>query len=366
MVSKAPAFQFYVKDWLGSFDVSRMTPEQRGYYIQMVVRAWDEDYGRLQNDPNLIWQYAGAKSREEFERPLEGFSATRVCDLVLSQFTVRGKKLCNERLLVERHKQLSHSDTQRDKARARWDKAKKVKKIDAVAMPDENARHESGNALPLHLPLQSASTTTKPSTKPSVAVASGRHVRIREMIQEAYKEHNHETPTCPWDGAEGKQLDSLLKKTPDWPETLFAQCLANLYASDGFPRGTPPREFIGQLPKYIGGPLNEFKNAKGAVNETGAKGRVARNLATIARAADRISGRAGDDAGSALGQLSAPGTRGRDGCDMAAGMAETGRAVRDGEVPSSTGGSSDPVRAHPQPSTDTRVYAGKPAIIGSA
>ena len=43
MAQKPPAFQFYVKDWLTSPTVRKMTPHHRGIYIDLLAAAWNSD-----------------------------------------------------------------------------------------------------------------------------------------------------------------------------------------------------------------------------------------------------------------------------------------------------------------------------------
>jgi len=100
---------------------------------------------------------------------------------------------------------------------------------------------------------------TKPSAKPSangVLPEDSRHTRIKAMLQNSYQEQTG--ADCPWDGGEGAQLKAFLSATPRWLDGQVAQCLANMYASTGFAKGTRPREFLPRLPKYLHGPLNEF------------------------------------------------------------------------------------------------------------
>lgn len=109
MANKPPAFQFYAKDWLSSKPVRRMTPEQRGYYIQLIAEAWDLDEpGTLPDDPEQLWFLAGAKNRESFDK---------VSALVLEQFPVVGGKRCNAKLCAERRKQKAYSRRQSDNAK---------------------------------------------------------------------------------------------------------------------------------------------------------------------------------------------------------------------------------------------------------
>lgn len=118
--------------------------------------------------------------------------------------------------------------------------------------------------------------TLKPSGAPSAcgpevskSLAQTRHSRIQEMIFSAYREQNTVDP--PWDGGEGNQLKALLTATPGWHDGQIAQCLANMYASSGFAKGTRPREFLPRLPKYLNGPLNEFnrEQSNGSGNSKG-------------------------------------------------------------------------------------------------
>ena len=41
--NKAPAFQWYPKDFIADIDVQIMTPEQRGAYIMLLSYAWLQD-----------------------------------------------------------------------------------------------------------------------------------------------------------------------------------------------------------------------------------------------------------------------------------------------------------------------------------
>jgi uncharacterized protein YdaU (DUF1376 family) len=41
-VNKAPAFQFYGKDWLSSSKITMMTPAEEGAYIRLICYCWDD------------------------------------------------------------------------------------------------------------------------------------------------------------------------------------------------------------------------------------------------------------------------------------------------------------------------------------
>ena len=166
-ITKAPAFQFYVKDWRSSRSVQRMSFKERGMYLEMLLEQWDE--GSLPDDAAAVcqiiggmlsdWQKAWATLRPNF-LPTDG-------------------RLVNQRLEQERDKQEKYRRRQSNKASNRWEKERGLEHAAAVprdshgsatAVPrhssgidTEKSRHEHppdpGNALhlPLHLHLQSAS-----------------------------------------------------------------------------------------------------------------------------------------------------------------------------------------------------------------
>lgn len=140
-------------------------------------------------------------------------------------------------------------------------------KIPAPLETSRNSREESQKVAPdLRIKDQGSRIEgSKPShrsapgpspTKATNGLIDHRHQRVQQIIMAAYQEQNG--IECPWDGSEGKQLQSLLKATPRWVDSQIAQCLMNLYASSGFAKGTRPREFLSKLPRYLHGPLNEF------------------------------------------------------------------------------------------------------------
>jgi len=63
------AFVFYAQDWIVSWGVKRMTPAQRGMYIQLIAEAFNN--GPLPNDDELLWWLAGARSKKEWDRNKE-------------------------------------------------------------------------------------------------------------------------------------------------------------------------------------------------------------------------------------------------------------------------------------------------------
>lgn len=118
MLRKPPAFQFYVKDWIGSQTVLAMSPRQCGYYINLLANAWNGNPpGTIPNDPEVLWKMARAESREQFEVESE---------IVLKQFpptrtgtTRKNYKLCTQFVSLK-----THSQQKSDAAKLRWAKEK--------------------------------------------------------------------------------------------------------------------------------------------------------------------------------------------------------------------------------------------------
>jgi len=57
LMAKAPAFQFYPKDWLTDPDVVCMSMAQKGAYITLICYCWRED--KLPNNPDYIRKLLG-------------------------------------------------------------------------------------------------------------------------------------------------------------------------------------------------------------------------------------------------------------------------------------------------------------------
>lgn len=136
-----------------------------------------------------------------------------------------------------------------------------------------NATVTTGNENPKNVTQSRALSISIEEQKPSARKARGpvskqsqksaadgesRHKRIEGMIKQAWEEHNPKAGPCPWGPGDGNQLKVLLGKTAKWPDTHFAQCLMNLYASEGFPRSELPVHFLPRLAGYFAGPRNTF------------------------------------------------------------------------------------------------------------
>jgi uncharacterized protein YdaU (DUF1376 family) len=90
MTNGRPWFKFFPAEWLGSRETRFLTPEQRGYLIQLVAEAWQsEPCGTLPADPEKLWRLAGARSRKQFERHAEA---------VLQSFSLDSGRYANQHL----------------------------------------------------------------------------------------------------------------------------------------------------------------------------------------------------------------------------------------------------------------------------
>ncbi len=103
---KAPAFQFYPKDFLSDGKVAAMTMAQRGVYITLLSHCWLE--GSLPDDPRRLARMVG----------LSGSEFAKVWPSLMSCFTAKGDALVHKRLDMERKKQDDYRALQRAKGLA--------------------------------------------------------------------------------------------------------------------------------------------------------------------------------------------------------------------------------------------------------
>lgn len=106
-MSKSPAFQFYVNDWLSSPKIMLMTPAEEGAYIRLLCYAWSDPDCSLPDDDEEL----SALSRLGEGWFKGGSSKVRKCFEPHPEIPGR---LVNQRLLEEREKQ----EEWREKSRA--------------------------------------------------------------------------------------------------------------------------------------------------------------------------------------------------------------------------------------------------------
>lgn len=151
MSDKAPAFQFYARDFLADGKVRLMSCEEVGAYLLLLLHQWTE--GEIPEEISalaVICRVTPAKMRRMWAH-------LDACFQIDSD-----GKLRNPRMEAVRLAQQGFREKQRTKAEQRW-----AGKRDATAMP----RHDSGidSASPRHMPeacSASASATAKENTPP--------------------------------------------------------------------------------------------------------------------------------------------------------------------------------------------------------
>ncbi|OEU70178.1 MAG: hypothetical protein BA863_01030 [Desulfovibrio sp. S3730MH75] len=81
--NKAPAFQFYVRDWLSEPEVRRLCPASRGIWIDILSYMWlEEEQGKLQVEVNELGRMCGA-TEAEVNRFLQEAERVDLCDVSL-------------------------------------------------------------------------------------------------------------------------------------------------------------------------------------------------------------------------------------------------------------------------------------------
>jgi uncharacterized protein YdaU (DUF1376 family) len=141
--TKAPAFQFYPRDFLSSSKVDRMSMTERGAYITLLSRCW-LDHG-LPTEVNVLARMC--------RMPTKTFAKMWASAEIRSCFYEKGGRLHNDRLDVERAKQADFKRRQTDRAEKRWEKERMA---DATALRGPHAKGRNA--------LQSSSSSASSSS----------------------------------------------------------------------------------------------------------------------------------------------------------------------------------------------------------
>lgn len=196
--AKAPAFQFYTKDFIADSNQMAMSLHEAGAYIRLMCRCWDD--GSIPDDADRLARIIGASVGQM----RKVWPAIRHC---FREQPRDSGRMVHPRLERERLKQAEYRRRQSDRATKRWDR-----KDDAAAMPRHTsgiasamqAPHASGNALLSSSSSSSSSSTAVPTVKNTVGTrASGTNpsefapevlARISpflERYQALYQEHRN-------------------------------------------------------------------------------------------------------------------------------------------------------------------------------
>jgi len=113
-MSKAPAYQMYASDWLGSRSVRFMDDYQRGWYIQLLNEAWDSDpQCMLPDNDELLQKLAGISAHS---RAIPDFNDRWL--VVRRMFKQHGEFVANDRQMEEFAKQEMRRKQARDAGRS--------------------------------------------------------------------------------------------------------------------------------------------------------------------------------------------------------------------------------------------------------
>lgn len=141
-MAKAPAFQFYVQDFL--LGVRHFTAEEVGAYVLLLCEQWDN--GFIENDAKNLKKIAKI-SPKKLEKVIKKFEKTDI-------------GLVNKRLETERQKQAEYREKQRNNA------LKKHTKPPANAQPT----HDSGTSQKHALQSSSSSSTSNKLSDDNLSV----------------------------------------------------------------------------------------------------------------------------------------------------------------------------------------------------
>ena len=124
-----------------------------------------------------------------------------------------------------------------------------------------------------------------------------RHAEVKAVLVKYWATENPENPELPWGGADAGALGEFLKSNPNRPVEEIKQLLRDRLKSEDHARGEPVFMWIKYLTRYIGGPLNKFKQPKGKPDgrdkpNRADTGKTSANDATLA-ALERLRGVAG-------------------------------------------------------------------------
>lgn len=202
----SPAFQFYVRDWLGDARVRAMTHEARGVYMDLLCYCWQEI--TLTNDLPSLARMSGMT--------IAAFR--RVWPQIAPCFTPDGAGFRHRRLDDEREKQAAFSAQQsvrgKKGARVKWQRERERRDdghghtpaID-TAIAQVASGHESGHQPGYWPDDGSASAITSASTPPIPPSSEGgcrpltRKERVEaEKVLESWAHWCRHDPRCEGEG----------------------------------------------------------------------------------------------------------------------------------------------------------------------
>lgn len=229
MGERAPAFQFYPKDFLSSGKVIAMSMAERGVYITLLAVQWQE--GSLPTDLTALAHIVGIQPRQ--------FARMWPHNLARC-FSERGGRLVNDRIEQEREKQAIHRAAQADRGRASGvtRRQRTGSQMRTGVEPDANQRSSLVH-LGREPETNQLATGREPDTNSSSAVcslqtASGVRTISSCTLEDSTKETGTKSPISPNDGEQTLMNIGVFASRPvdggsDTPLDVWFARLKSLY-----------------------------------------------------------------------------------------------------------------------------------------
>jgi len=166
MIDKLFRIDFYPKDWL--IDTARLTPEERGIYIQIVCMIY-ANRGPIENDAKWIAGQSGCSTRKAKKIISELFQKKILIE--------NGSKISQKRAENELETKREHLENSSKGGQNSAEKKRKNKENKDLA--------SSGTTYPQHTPIATATVPLSPSPIVDVVSAGARkHVEVGKQISE--------------------------------------------------------------------------------------------------------------------------------------------------------------------------------------
>ena len=159
---RAPAYQWYPRDYMADAIVQAMTLEQEGAYRRLLDHCWLE-HG-LPVDLDELWPLAKCPSREFFE--------TRIWNVVGRKFYLRRNRFQQKRL---------------DRERAKQAKTRRVRQLAAKKMHEQKRSKRDANAPRVQCLSSSSSTASSAAAVPTRSARGKVFVGARLVVSQ--KQH---------------------------------------------------------------------------------------------------------------------------------------------------------------------------------
>lgn len=149
MIDKLFRIDFYPKDWL--FDTGRLTPEERGIYIQIVCLIY-ANRGPIENDANWIAGVSGCSSRKV---------KAVVSSLIQKKFlTENGSKLSQKRAEYELNNKRTHLENSAKGGRKKAENESEDSENKDLASSDDDEPPPTPIASPSPSPIAKEKTSS--------------------------------------------------------------------------------------------------------------------------------------------------------------------------------------------------------------